>query len=224
MLIIEAVRYLIEIAPKRAKKKIKESYQFNDDRIDEAFISMINKRAKQLTEAKESLHPVAQKLQKIGHSMIDYSEHARPDRKDDQELSKLNMISKVGHKLTNIGTDFGPNSLTDLEKKVIKLFQKRVGKKIMAVAEDMVPNIGSNPSQSPGAATQPNPPPSTNAPGTSGQTAKPTTQTGPNNTAPVPNGMLSISKAGATKTIPAAQLAGMQSQGWTVNGSSNNNG
>jgi len=100
MLIMEAVKiYLAEIAPKRMSKKKKA--------------------------VKEGLDPDNMvKLANFGRKMMDYAQNARST--DDKELRILNAISQVGDKLTQVGTPFGPTTLTDIDKKVIEVARRRM--------------------------------------------------------------------------------------------------
>lgn len=98
MLILEAVRlYLAEIAPKRMKKKA----------------------------VKEGLDPAnVVKIADFGRKMMDYAQ--KTTSTDDKELRVLNAISQVGDKLTQVGTPFGPKTLTDMDKRVIEVARRRM--------------------------------------------------------------------------------------------------
>ncbi len=104
MLILEAARlYLTEIAPKRTpKRKVKEGA------LEEGDLSDMSKNAE------------------LGRAMMEYSRDAE-HKGDEKELRILNAISQVGDKLTQLGTPFGPTTLTDLDKKVIYFAKKRMG-------------------------------------------------------------------------------------------------
>lgn len=99
MLVLEAVRiYLAELAPKRMNKK---------------------------KSVKESMDPNKMvKVADFGRKMMDYAQNARST--DDKELRILNAISQVGDKLTQVGTPFGPKTLTDMDKKVIEVARRRM--------------------------------------------------------------------------------------------------
>lgn len=62
------------------------------------------------------------KIVTLGQNMMSYS-NDKTDVTDNNGLRVLNAFSRVGEKLLNMGTSFGPQSLTDNEKKIIRLFQ-----------------------------------------------------------------------------------------------------
>lgn len=64
------------------------------------------------------------KLADFGRKMMEYSQSQSST--DDKELRVLNAISQVGDKLTQLGTPFGPTSLTDLDKRVIEVARRRM--------------------------------------------------------------------------------------------------
>lgn len=73
------------------------------------------------------------KIVDLGQQMITYSNDTRTD--DEERLKVLNAFSRVGDKLSRMGTAFGPGSLTDNEKNIIRLFQKHV--KLAKMGEKM---------------------------------------------------------------------------------------
>lgn len=74
---------------------------------------------------KESMDPGKMvKIADFGRKMMDYAQNARST--DDKELRILNAISQVGDKLTQVGTPFGPKTLTDIDKKVIEVARRRM--------------------------------------------------------------------------------------------------
>ena len=60
------------------------------------------------------------KYAELGRRMIDWSESNHSN--DEKMLSNLNHVSRVGDKLTQIGTLFGPRDITPHDKKVIQYF------------------------------------------------------------------------------------------------------
>jgi hypothetical protein len=60
------------------------------------------------------------KYAELGRRMIDWSESNHSN--DEKMLNNLNHISRVGDKLTQIGTLFGPRDISDHDKKVIQYF------------------------------------------------------------------------------------------------------
>lgn len=224
LLIMEAVKiYLAEIAPKRLNKKnsVKEStleegprgmgvasrdWALNKKSTDvrhgghpvrsirqpgEISKSDARDQAEKLSKkyfdqggkiTRESLDPdKVVKATELGRKMMDYSQNATGT--DDKELRILNAISQVGEKLTQLGTPFGPKTLTDIDRRVIEVARRRMA--ASGVAEDVVAPAGPN-------ATTTN-----------------------NKTQP---GMVNVQKGTDMKTVPAAQLANMQKQGYSIVG------
>lgn len=232
MLILEAVRlYLTEIAPKRhPKRKIKEGAE----QVAEAVIDKIS-------------------MAKLGREMIDYSTRQRPHRNDEKEMRVLNLISQVGDKLTQLGEPWGPKGLDDMDKKVIAVAKRRMGKidtaESQTSSDDTVlseyvtdSNWGKYASQSDiagmerqikydelkkkeaelTAARRQVQRTGYSAPSTSTTTTPSTNNTAPKSSispaSKVAPGTITVMKNNQTKTIPAAQLANMQKQGFVVVG------
>lgn len=87
---------------------------------------------------KEAMDPAKMvKVADFGRKMMDYAQNAQG--KDDKELRILNAISQVGDKLTQVGTPFGPKTLTDMDKRVIEVARRRMF--AQGVSED-VPEQG----------------------------------------------------------------------------------
>jgi hypothetical protein len=105
MLMMEAIKiYLAEIAPKRMSKK---------------------------KAVKEAVDPAKMvKIADFGRKMMDYSQGQQTT--DEKELRILNAISQVGDKLTQLGTPFGPTTLTDMDKRVIEVARRRMSTQSVA--------------------------------------------------------------------------------------------
>ena len=64
------------------------------------------------------------KIVKLGRAMMNYAE--KTPATDDKTLAVMNAFTRVGDKLTQMGTAFGPTGLTDNEKKIVKLAQLKM--------------------------------------------------------------------------------------------------
>lgn len=74
---------------------------------------------------KEAVDPARMvKIADFGRKMMDYSQGQKTT--DEKELRILNAISQVGDKLTQLGTPFGPTTLTDMDKRVIEVARRRM--------------------------------------------------------------------------------------------------
>jgi hypothetical protein len=77
------------------------------------------------TRINENLSPdQLNKIVSLGRAMVDYA--TKTHGTDAKELTSLNAISRVGDKLSHMGTAFGPSRLTDNEKKIVKLAQLKM--------------------------------------------------------------------------------------------------
>jgi hypothetical protein len=93
-------------------------------KFGDSLLSARNARLSRMPQVDEEMQSNALgKLVKLGSDMIDYSERARPA--NNQEMAMMNAFSRVGDKLKNMGTAFGPSSLSDNEKKIVRFFQTK---------------------------------------------------------------------------------------------------
>lgn len=87
---------------------------------------------------KEAIDPAKMvKVADFGRKMMEYAQNASST--DEKELRILNTISQVGDKLTQLGTPFGPTTLTDMDKRIIEVARRRMT--TQGVSED-VPGQG----------------------------------------------------------------------------------
>lgn len=101
------------------------------DEIDTLTKQYLSKGGKITKEAMDPAKMV--KVADFGRKMMDYAQNARST--DEKELRILNAISQVGDKLTQVGTPFGPTTLTDMDKRIIEVARRRMG--TQGVAENV---------------------------------------------------------------------------------------
>jgi hypothetical protein len=116
-----------------------------DASSDNKSTNISNNVSSNVAENNEMSSPVLQKIVALGQAMMGYGEDI-PQKSDDKQLAIKNAILRVGEKLTHMGTAFGPKSLSDNEKKIVRLYQLKVKNNLSEPA--MEENIGAMQAQS----------------------------------------------------------------------------
>ncbi len=193
-LILEAVRlYLAEIAPKRMRKKVKESNELLSDAVT------VSTNAKRV-----SWGPAAKKytIQQVGDAVV----------KNAEGYSGTNqvLVKKLGQALRNY-TDTNLDVLTPEEVKRIAKFLSINAKS----ADDLITGgISSLNAVKEGIVSSVSPP------GMTAPTSTPSTPSKPANaqTTSAKPGMVKVKKNNDEKEVPATQLSNMRNQGYSVVG------